>query len=189
MKIDLQNEFINRLITSFILISIFTGIFSIGNIGIYLMVVVLTFFSFSEIYNLINGKVKLQIHITFFIILYFFISKSGVINLPNEFFLMILYILSSLLIILSLFDKSNIHFSTVGFLINSTFFSIIYIISSQNLEYKLIFIIITIISLCDILAYLIGKKFGRFKIFPNISPNKTIEGYIGSTFFHCFFVR
>ncbi len=46
----------------------------------------------------------------------------------------------------------------------------------------MIFIIITIISLCDIFAYLIGKKFGKFKIFPKISPNKTIEGYIGGAF-------
>ena len=46
----------------------------------------------------------------------------------------------------------------------------------------MIFIIISIISLCDIFAFLIGKKFGKLKIFPKISPNKTIEGYIGSTF-------
>ena len=55
-------------------------------------------------------------------------------------------------------------------------FSIIYIITSQNLEYRLIFIIVTIISLCDIFAYLTGKKFGKNKIFPKISPNKTWAG-------------
>ena len=46
----------------------------------------------------------------------------------------------------------------------------------------MIFIIIFIISLCDIFAYLIGKKFGKSKIFPKISPNKTMEGYIGGSF-------
>ena len=61
-------------------------------------------------------------------------------------------------------------------------FSIIYIITNQNLEYKLFFIIVTIISISDIFAYLIGKNFGKFKIFPKISPNKTIEGYIGGAF-------
>ena len=64
---------------------------------------------------------------------------------------------------------------------------------NQNLQHKLIFIIITIISLCDIFAYLVGKKLGKNKIFPNISPNKTIEGYFGGAFcslflFSIFFV-
>ena len=92
-------------------------------------------------------------------------------------------------IIICLFKKSNIHFSLVGFLINSTFFSMIYIITNQNLEYKLIFIIISIISLCDIFAFLIGKKIGKIRVFPKISPNKTIEGYIGSTFCTLFFLH
>ena len=39
-----------------------------------------------------------------------------------------------------------------------------------------------LISICDIFAYLLGKKFGKFKIFPKISPNKTLEGYLGGTF-------
>ena len=39
-----------------------------------------------------------------------------------------------------------------------------------------------IISFCDMFAYLIGKKFGKFRIFPKISPNKTIEGYVGGSF-------
>ena len=39
----------------------------------------------------------------------------------------------------------------------------------------LIFIIVTF----DTSSYLIGKAFGRNKIFKNISPNKTLEGYIG----------
>ena len=181
MKINLQNEFSKRLTTSLILITLLVGIYAIGNVGIYLMIVILSYFSFLEIYKFSNFKVKLHLYIPIFIILYFLFSNREVVNL-NEHFLLFFYILSSLFIILCLFQKSNIHFSTVGLLINSTFFSIIYLITNQSLEYKLIFIIITVISLCDTLAYLLGKRFGKFKIFPNISPNKTLEGYIGSMF-------
>ena len=182
MKIDNYNEFSKRLATSLFLILLLIGLFFIGNNGIYFMVIVICFLSFSEIYNLKKNKVKLQYYITFLILLYFFIVKSGILNFLDNIILIIFYILSSLIIIGSLFQKSNIHFCFVGFLLNSTLFSIIYIISNQILEYKLIFIIIFIISLCDIFAYLIGKKFGKSKIFPKISPNKTMEGYIGGSF-------
>ena len=181
MKINFQNEFSKRLTTSLILMILLIGIFSIGNIGIYLMIMVLSFFSFSEINNLKDFKIKLQFYIPFLIIICFLISKSKILDLSDQ-ILLIFYSLSSLFIIVSLFQKSNIHFSIIGFLINSTFFSIIYIITNQNLEYRLIFIIVTIISLCDIFAYLTGKKFGKNKIFPKISPNKTVEGYIGGAF-------
>ena len=182
MTINNYNEFSKRLATSLFLFFLLIGLFSIGNIGINLMVIVLCYLSFSEIYNLRKCKVKLQYYITFLLVLYFLIAKSGLLNLSDTLLLIIVYTLSSLIIIGSLFRKSNIHFSLVGLLLNSTFFSIIYIITNQNLEYKLIFIIVTIISLCDIFAYLIGKKFGKSRIFPKISPNKTIEGYIGGCF-------
>ncbi len=182
MNINLYNEFSKRLITSLILIFLLSGLFFIENNGIYIMVTVLSFLSFSEVYILRKSKVMLQYLIPFLILLYFFFTTSGILNLDEQFLLITFYGLSSLFIFVCLFKRSNIHFSLIGLLINSTFFSIIYIIINQNLGYKLIFIIISIISVCDIFAYLIGKKIGKLRIFPKISPNKTIEGYIGSTF-------
>ena len=43
--------------------------------------------------------------------------------------------------------------------------------------YLLLFIIL--LSTIDISSYLSGKIFGSLKIAPNISPNKTMEGYLG----------
>ena len=50
-----------------------------------------------------------------------------------------------------------------------------------NLDKPLFLLLMVIAS--DIGGYIIGKLFGNIKIFPNISPNKTIEGTVGSIFF------
>lgn len=62
------------------------------------------------------------------------------------------------------------------------FFYTIYDISTIQKEYKpdLILLLFITIWLNDSGGYLIGKLLGRKKIFNKISPNKTLEGYIGS---------
>lgn len=39
--------------------------------------------------------------------------------------------------------------------------------------------LILLLQLNDAAGYLIGKKYGKTKLFPNISPNKSLQGYIG----------
>jgi phosphatidate cytidylyltransferase len=36
-----------------------------------------------------------------------------------------------------------------------------------------------VIWVADSMAYLVGKQFGRHKLSPRLSPNKTVEGYLG----------
>jgi len=43
----------------------------------------------------------------------------------------------------------------------------------------LLFFLITVVQLSDVLQYCVGKMFGRTKIAPNVSPSKTIEGFVG----------
>jgi phosphatidate cytidylyltransferase len=37
----------------------------------------------------------------------------------------------------------------------------------------------------DSAAYLVGKNFGHQKLFPSISPKKTVEGFLGGLLFAC----
>tara|TARA_S200000501_G_C20732278_1_gene703376 strand:- start:245 stop:784 length:540 start_codon:yes stop_codon:yes gene_type:complete len=55
----------------------------------------------------------------------------------------------------------------------------------DNKNYLLFFIIL--ISSIDIFAYICGKTFGKNMIISSISPNKTLEGYLGSYFFTILF--
>jgi len=37
----------------------------------------------------------------------------------------------------------------------------------------------------DSFAFLVGKNFGKQKLFPSVSPKKTVEGFLGGLFFAC----
>jgi phosphatidate cytidylyltransferase len=49
----------------------------------------------------------------------------------------------------------------------------------KNLSLLLFFVIVTQIN--DVLQYVWGKLFGKRKIAPLVSPNKTVEGFVGGT--------
>ncbi|RNL69172.1 phosphatidate cytidylyltransferase [Sinomicrobium pectinilyticum] len=54
----------------------------------------------------------------------------------------------------------------------------------DNLFAKFIIIgIFILIWINDTFAYLVGRSIGRTKLFPSISPNKTVEGFIGGMVF------
>lgn len=47
--------------------------------------------------------------------------------------------------------------------------------------YAVIFVVV-VTELNDVFQYLMGKFFGKHKIVPKISPNKTLEGFLGGVF-------
>ncbi len=42
-----------------------------------------------------------------------------------------------------------------------------------------IFLVLVVIMCCDTCAYVIGSRFGKTKLYPRISPNKSVEGALG----------
>lgn len=44
---------------------------------------------------------------------------------------------------------------------------------------KLLYFLVCVAQMSDVLQYIFGKCFGRHKIAPNVSPNKTVEGFVG----------
>src|SRR5690554_5306077 len=67
------------------------------------------------------------------------------------------------------------------YLIGGFFFMIKMAYADLNIEYSpaLLVCIFLLIWANDSFAYLVGVKFGKRKLFPSVSPKKSIEGFIG----------
>jgi phosphatidate cytidylyltransferase len=100
-------------------------------------------------------------------------------------------ILSSLYLSYQLFTKKEITFSTerekIGLSIRYLIFSFCFLILlpfyNQNYTPHLMISILTLIWVNDSFAFIVGKNFGKTKLFVSVSPKKTIEGFIGGLIF------
>lgn len=67
----------------------------------------------------------------------------------------------------------------IGMFYTSVPFAAISFLFFEGIEYLIFVILITMVS--DIFAYFVGMRFGKHKLHPHVSPNKSIEGAIGGT--------
>lgn len=88
--------------------------------------------------------------------------------------------------ILELFKKNNQSIESSGitsfsFLFVGIPFSLVPILLYAENSYSPLYLLGTLVFIWsnDSFAYLIGSNFGKTKIFHTISPNKTLEGYVG----------
>jgi len=84
---------------------------------------------------------------------------------------------------IAIYELINLRvFSLQSFLAFILIVTAILCLSSYELERILILIAVMISVVTDAFAFFAGKVLGRNKIFPIISPNKTLEGTIGGIF-------
>jgi phosphatidate cytidylyltransferase len=80
-----------------------------------------------------------------------------------------------------IFDGKK-HLLTLFYIVPSIVFLTMIPVYKENYEYVLVGTFVLIWT-NDSFAYLIGKNFGKHKLFERISPKKTIEGFVGGAVF------
>jgi phosphatidate cytidylyltransferase len=157
------------------------------NLVLYL--IILTYFLIGGVVILyINTKFQSQVkkhnwlkYFTFFIII-------NLLFISVMFNVLYFHYLSIIIILISFFEVIRLIIIT-GKLktgIISLFFLALFsftFIGFSLLEKQLLIIVIFIVSIFDGFSQLSGQLFGKIKILPLISPNKTVEGMIGGFLF------
>lgn len=93
-----------------------------------------------------------------------------------------------ILVTYTVFSKNRFMFEDAGFFLLAAVYlglGFHYLMMARIDDLHFIFYGILIIIATDSGAYLIGRKFGKRKLWPLISPNKTIEGAIGGVLLAC----
>lgn len=133
-----------------------------------------------------------------FVILYFgFGYWSSITNTTDGFdvsiqILHVLTIFVELILIKDLFSPKKIPlFSTKRYIITTLYltsgFVFLLLTANFNHNFTPLYLLGTFILIWvnDSFAYIVGKNIGKQKLFPSISPKKTVEGFLGGLFFAC----
>ena len=95
---------------------------------------------------------------------------------PRHLFITLFFISIISCVVLNIDLKDILIIAFTSLLIFTFFntFSVVTIVGSWNTIFLMLIVVVT----SDIMAYIGGKKYGNKKIFPEISPNKSVEGFV-----------
>lgn len=175
-----------RIITGVIAAALFIPFVVLGGLPFSLLVYVMAAVGLYEILRMkgislfsVQGILSLLI---MFILLMPNDWEAKVLEVTSYSKIEFLFLGAILLLIYTVLIKNKFTFDDVGFVIISVLYvglGFHYLIETriEGLEYVIYALVI--VWTTDSGAYFVGRKLGKNKLWPEISPNKTIEGFVG----------
>ncbi len=149
-------------------------IYAIAAVGLYeiLKMKGLSLFSFSGIISLL----------LLFLLLFPSAYTENIVNLTGHTKLEWIFVAVFLLLIFTVLTKNSFTFEDASFVLVSTLYvgiGFYYFIETRESGLAYLIFALLIVWTTDSGAYFTGRKIGKRKLWPEISPNKTVEGFVG----------
>lgn len=177
-----------RIITGTLGAAIFIVMVLIGGFPFSIFIILLASIAMNELLRMKKIPPLSFIGMVSFILMWLLLIPTEWLDFPLfnhltkvEIFLFMIF----LLLMITVISKNKFTFDEVGFIILSSVyigFGFHYLISTRQIPENglaLVFFVLLIIWSTDSGAYFVGRKFGKRKLWPEISPKKTVEGSIG----------
>lgn len=182
-----MRNLLKRSFSGIIYILLFLSAILFSEKSYLILVGIFGFLAISEFSKIIKLK-GFASYIFFGLLLFLIINRQDSYAVT---FILSITILSSFFLLYYLFAKKNIEYKnertklglTIRYIVFSMSFLILLPFYNNNFHPYLIISILCIIWVNDSFAFLVGKNFGKNKLFVSVSPNKTIEGFIGGLTF------
>lgn len=191
----MQKDF-PRIISAIVMILVVIGLVFLGPKALFIMLILVGGFVFDELQiNFIKGKRSSIAYLISFLIfitpllLIFFINEQKIFsNLLLVHFCLLMNIGLLIYLFLPLNSKFKITQALkkypygIGAYVFLNIFSLTHLFFHPN-WWQLLTVLLFITYGMDTGAWFIGKNFGKNKLWPSVSPNKTIEGLFGGMLF------
>ncbi|MHA5176981.1 phosphatidate cytidylyltransferase [Oenococcus oeni] len=177
-----------RVITGIIALIIFIPFVVIGGIPLTLLVSLLGLIAVGELLFMKKRLlVSFEALISFLAVIVTILPNAFWASLPAQIFFnkkSLIYFFILLILIVTVLSNNKLTFDDAGSLVLGVLyigFGFHFFLQARAEEWLAFVFGLIIVWLTDSFAYIVGRKFGKHKLIPRISPNKTWEGSIGGT--------
>ena len=175
-----------RIITAIIAIAIFTPFILIGGWSFTLMIYAIATIGLYEMLRMRDMNIFSIPGLLTWVALAVILIPSSYENQLFELIgfskIEVLFAVALLLLIHTVIVKNRFTFDHVAFSIFGALYigiGFYYFIETRLFGIEYVLYALTVIWTTDTGAYFVGRKIGKVKLWPDISPNKTIEGFFG----------